>query len=154
MTALAKGTLSDRPPDQVEIKGAEQLGRIIASQMREGEPAILSFALKGEDVQTVSLAPVLAESLLEMLRLVSSGRGVRITPVEQELTTQQAADILNVSRPFLVMLLENGEIPHNKVGRHRRVRAEDLFAYKKQRDEIRAAALDDLARIDQEQGLL
>ena len=101
----------------------------------------------------MTLAPALAASLLEVLRLVSSGRGFRMIPVGSELTTQQAADLLNVSRPFLVKLLEAGDIPFTKTGRHRRVRADDLFAYKEQRDAARSNALGDLARTDAEDGL-
>lgn len=154
MTALKKGAFFDRLPDEVEIKNAEQLRTIVASQIKEGEPTTLSLALEGGEVQNVTLAPALAASLLELLRLVSSGRGFRMIPVSSELTTQQAADLLNVSRPFLVKLLEEGDIPFAKTGRHRRVRAEDLFAYKEKRDAARSNALGDLARMDAEDGLV
>ena len=64
------------------------------------------------------------------------------------MTTQQAADILNVSRPYFVGLLENGEIKYALVGRHRRIKAEDLFEYKTNRDSERASAMDKLAKMD------
>lgn len=154
MTVLKKEAFFDRLPDEVEIKNAEQLRTIVASQIKEGEPTTLSLALEGGNVQNVTLAPALTASLLEVLRLVSSGRGFRMIPVESELTTQQAADLLNVSRPFLVKLLEEGNIPFTKTGRHRRVRADDLFAYKEKRDAERSDALSDLARMDAEDGLI
>lgn len=154
MTALRNEAFFDRLPDEVEIKNAEQLRTIVASQIKEGKPTTLSLALEGGKVQNVTLAPALAASLLEVLRLVSSGRGFRMIPVGSELTTQQAADLLNVSRPFLVKLLEEGEIPFTKTGRHRRVRAQDLFAYKEKRDATRSDALSDLARMDAEAGLI
>ena len=154
MTALRKEAFLDRLPDEVEIKNAEQLRTIVASQIKEGEQTTLSLALDGGEVQNVTLAPALAASLLEVLRLVSSGRGFLMIPVESELTTQQAADLLNVSRPFLVKLLEEGAIPFTKTGRHRRVRANDIFAYKEKRDAARSDALSNLARVDAGDGLV
>lgn len=154
MNAIGTDPFLDRLPDAVEIRNAEQLRRIVAAQSREGEPTTLSFALDNGEVQSVALAPALTATLLDVLRLVSSGRGFRMIPVDAQLTTQQAADLLNVSRPFLVKLLEQGDIPFAKTGRHRRVRAEDVFAYKDRRDAARSQALTDLARMDAEDGLV
>ena len=102
----------------------------------------------------MALLPAVTSALLDVLELVSSGRGLQTIPIDSELTTQQAADLLNVSRPYLAKLIEEGEIPHVKTGRHRRVRANDLFAYKKKRDETRSKALSELARMDCEAGLI
>ena len=153
MSVLKKETFLDRLPDEVEIRNAEQIRTMVASRIKEGKPMTLSLALEGGEVQNLTLAPALAASLLEVLRLVSSGRGFRMIPVGSELTTQQAADLLNVSRPFLVKLLEAGDIPFTKTGRHRRVRADDLLAYKEKRDAARSDALDDLAQTDARDGL-
>ena len=110
MMMQAKEAFAERLPDQVEIENADSLRRILASQVNGDEAVELSLALGKKQIEPVTLAPALAASLMELLRLVSSGRGFRMIPVDAELTTQQAADLLNVSRPHLVKLLEEGEI--------------------------------------------
>ncbi len=129
MSARGKGAFLDRLPSEDEIKSARQIESIVASQVEEDGSTKLSFALEEGEVQTVGLAPALTKSLLDVLSLISSRRGFFLIPVTEQLTTQQAADVLNVSRPFLVKLLEEGKIPFAKIGRHRRIRADDLHAY-------------------------
>jgi excisionase family DNA binding protein len=77
----------------------------------------------------VILSPALSDLLIELLRHAGNGDAVTIVPVTQMLTTQQAADILNVSRPFLISIIEKGELEFTPVGRHRRIKAEHLFEY-------------------------
>ena len=79
-----------------------------------------------------------------MLHEIGSGHAVSVVPIQRNLTTQQAADLLNVSRPYLIKLLEAGDVPFTTVGRHRRIKAEDLFAYKATRDQARSSAMDEL----------
>ncbi|CUA96924.1 DNA binding domain, excisionase family [Pannonibacter indicus] len=98
----------------------------------------------------VILTPALSALLMDLLRHAGKADAVTLVPVSQMLTTQQAADILNMSRPFLIGLLERGDIPYDRVGRHRRSRAEDLFAYKDKRDAVRGKALETLAELDGE----
>lgn len=92
------------------------------------------------------------ELFVHILAAMANGQGVQIMPLDAELTTQQAADLLNVSRPYLIGLLERGEIEYRLVGRHRRIRFDALMEYMRQDDRRRRAAIDELTRLDQELG--
>jgi excisionase family DNA binding protein len=104
------------------------------------------------DGQTIELSASLLEVLARAAEVLAAGDAVTIVPVGQELTTQQAADLLNISRQYLVRLLDNGELPHTKTGRHRRLRIEDVLAYKSKRDDERLATLRELTELTEEVG--
>jgi excisionase family DNA binding protein len=154
MNALALDAFSERMPTDIEIGNADQLRKIMAGIIKEDEDITINVVQERGRVEAVTLTPAIAQTFLEVLRLVSSGRSFRLIAVNAELTTQQAADLLNVSRPFLIKLLEEGAVKFTKVGRHRRVRAEDLFAFKAARDQGRATALSEMAAADAEAGLI
>ena len=99
------------------------------------------------------LTPELARLFQELLGALLRAEAVRIVPLEAELTTGQAAELLGVSRPYLVRLLEEGKIPHHKVGTHRRVRARDLLAYLEASRKRGRELLDELIGEAQELGL-
>ena len=102
---------------------------------------------------SLELTPELARLVQELLGALLRGEAVRIVPLEAELTTGQAAELLGVSRPYLVRLLEEGKIPHHKVGTHRRVRARDLLAYLEASRKRGRELLDELIGEAQELGL-
>lgn len=91
--------------------------------------------------------------LVRILEEMAQGNAVTLTPVHAELTTQEAADLLNISRPYLIQLLEDGKIDYRKVGTHRRVRFEAIIVYKKKIHAERLAVLNELAAYDQELGI-
>ncbi len=101
----------------------------------------------------VSLPPAVLRLLVEVLGEMANGNAVSVVSTATELTTQQAADLLCVSRPFVVGLLESGQIPFHKVGTHRRVRMMDLLAYKARDDAERQRVADELTAEAQELGL-
>lgn len=122
---------------------ANQLRSILAAQ-KVGEATLRLRKSAAGGTLDVTLTPAMSEIFLELLRHIGSGNAVTLVPIKEMLTTQQAADLLNVSRPHLIKLLEAGAMDFTLVGRHRRIRAEDVFAYKAKRDAERAEALDDL----------
>jgi excisionase family DNA binding protein len=91
--------------------------------------------------------------LREVVHELAMGNAVSVVPVAEELTTQQAADLLNISRPFLIKLLETGEIPFYLVGVSRRISVADVLAYRQRRNVVRRAAIEEIAREAQNMGL-
>lgn len=139
------------PPTPEESQLARESSRTLA--------AVLETRVETQQIELVTptgeskpvVVPVSALRLLvEILTQIGSGNAVRIIPIHAELTTQEAADLLNVSRPFLIEALERSEIPYRKVGTHRRIRYEDVIAYKDRIDAERKKSLDELAAQAQE----
>lgn len=101
----------------------------------------------------IELPTSVMQLLLGILAELAAGNAVKLIPVHAEVTTQEAADLLNVSRPHVVKLLEAGELPFHKTGKHRRIRLADLMAYKAKRDARSESALAELAQQAQELGM-
>jgi excisionase family DNA binding protein len=105
------------------------------------------------DGEEIELPKSLFHVLRQLVYYLAHDRIVAVVPVNKELTTQEAADMLNISRPYLIKLLEQGDIPFTKTGTHRRVRFSDLMEYKKYRDSERRKGLAELTQLSQELGL-
>ncbi len=101
----------------------------------------------------MELPEAVYSALHQVVHLLAQGRAVAIIPYSKMLTTQQAAELLNVSRPYLVRLLEAGKIPFQRVGTHRRIRFNDLLQYRTRRDEERRQKLAHVTRLSQRLGL-
>ncbi len=106
---------------------------------------------ENDDVLVLPRAAV--ELFAQILAYMAAGHGVSVVPADAELTTQQAADMLNVSRPYLIGLLEAGEVEYRKVGTHRRIKAASLMEYMRADDLRRRRAADELSALAQEMGM-
>lgn len=116
--------------------------------LQHGSPALVAA-----DGERLELPDTVYRLLKDIARNMQLGRGVVLVPENQQLTTQRAADLMGVSRPHLIKLLEAGELPFHRSGAHRRIYLKDLLAYQQRRDAERRAALDRIAREAFESGL-
>ena len=140
------------PPSSSDAALARASRQLLAALEKPGAP--LSLRVVDDSQEAPIELPAGAVSLLiEILEAMAAGRGVTIIPENAELTTAEAADLLNVSRPFLIGLLEQGAIRFRKVGSHRRIRMEDVMAYKDKIDGERDAVLSDLISDAEDQGM-
>jgi len=140
------------PPSAQDAAMARVSGQVLLPFVQRKGSLTLKVREAGKD-QPLELPSGAVALLMEILEAMAAGRGLTLIPENAELTSVQAADLLNVSRPFLIKLLEDNALPHRKVGKHRRIHVEDLMAYKAKIDRDREAILDQLAREGQEQGI-
>jgi excisionase family DNA binding protein len=150
MAAIPKSVLEPIIPDRADIDRA----RAAVAALEALQPRGAGVVIEDESRSMHAVLPVAAVRLLhDLLREMAQGHAVSLVPMHAELTTQQAADALNVSRPFLVKLLETNQLPYRKVGTHRRVRYEDLLRYKRTIDDKRAEVLRALTAASEDLGL-
>jgi excisionase family DNA binding protein len=138
------------PPEQrAEVQALSRLLDSIAHPVRRRPPKCQLVGPRGETIAIPGSVFYVLERVAEVL---ARGDSITVVPVGKELTTQQAADLLNVSRQYLVRLLDAGKLPYTKTGKHRRVRIEDVLAFKDKRGKDRKAALGKLTELSQEFG--
>lgn len=102
---------------------------------------------------TIAIPVSLQEVMRQAGEHLAAGDAVAVVPVHRELSTQKAAELLNVSRPYLIQLLEQGDIPFSLVGTHRRIRLDDVLAYRRQRSQQRRAKLREMTQLSQRMGM-
>ncbi|MCH8552995.1 MAG: excisionase family DNA-binding protein [Natronospirillum sp.] len=139
-------------PNQSEVEQAKQSSRTL-SKYTDADRVQLSLRGDNGEADDLILPGHVLQILLDVLSEMSRGNAVSVVPYHQELSTQEAANLLNVSRPFLVSLLENGDIPFRKVGAHRRVMLQDVLNYQKANRQHRKYALDELGRLSQDEDM-
>ena len=140
-----------RPP--VLPSGAEISQAQASLKLLKKDRSDEHFAIGSPSGLKVPLSESAFDLLLNVLTEISRGNAVLVVPINAELTTQEAADLLNVSRPYLVRLLDQQKIPFHLVGRHRRVLFLDLMQYRQQSKRSRFKAMQELTEIDEEQGI-
>lgn len=149
MSARTNEPLITPPATPEESELARESSRLLAACIGRGKTARLRVIDSDGEIEV----PVQAlRMLVDILNNMAAGNAVSLVPIYAELTTQQTADFLNVSRPHVVGLLERGELPHHKVGTHRRVYFRDLMTYKSAQLANSKARLTELAQQAQEQG--
>ena len=149
---MALGTLAPTLPSEVEAILAKETSRVLAARVKTADPLQLRM-IDDPTGGTVKLPATAVRMLIHILDEMARGNAVTLIPVHAELTTQEAADMLNISRPSLIQLLDEGKIAYRRVGTHRRVRFEALMAHKRRADAERCTVLAELAAYDQELGL-
>ncbi len=154
MTALISENFETVAPSEADALLARESSRRLATHKLGKRSSIrIQLVADVEETETVAVPASALRSFLHLLIEMSQGNAVTLIPTHAEMTTQQAANLLNVSRPYLVKLLDEGRIPCRTVGKYRRVRFDDLMAYKRKDDEARAKVLDQLTAEAQELGM-
>jgi excisionase family DNA binding protein len=138
-------------PTEADIKISTQSSRVLASLTNSySQTQKITVESENGKEESLLIPSVAYELLIDILSQISQGNAVTLVPVQAELSTQQAANLLNVSRPYLIKLLESKKIPYRKIGKHRRILAKDLYQYKADIDAKRSHSLDKLTALTEE----
>jgi excisionase family DNA binding protein len=153
MATLIPENFETVAPSEADVRLALESSRLLATRKLGKRSSVRIRVEDGDETEPVVVPASAVRLFLHLLTEMSQGNAVTLIPTQAELTTQQAADLLNVSRPYVVKLLDEGKIPSRTVGKYRRVRFDDLMAYKRKDDEARAKVLDQLTAEAQELGM-
>lgn len=148
--ALSNVTLPAERETQIALQGQRALAAYLATRF---ETQAIQIFDDHNQAHRVELPTTALRLLVDILAELADGNAVQVVPVHAELTTQEAADLLNVSRPHLVKLLEDGALPFHRTGKHRRVRFADLMQFKSARERDSEQAMQELTEQAQELGM-
>lgn len=137
------------PPNEQEALAARTSKQQLAQHLRKDQPLRVRV-IDGDHDEPIELPAGAVTLLMDILGAMAAGQGITLIPEDADLTTLQAANVLNVSHPFLMQLLEDGQLPYHITGRQRRIRLEDVMHYKRNIDQKREAVLDQLVADAQE----
>lgn len=143
-----------RLPDRRTVEEAAKAARALVAALRAGKtPELTIPGAKGHGAKRVPVPREACDALAEALAHLAKGDGVTVVPIHPELTTQEAADVLHVSRPHLIELVEAGTLPHRMVGTHRRIPLEAVLKYRREMKEKTRGAVRELTKLSDELGL-
>jgi excisionase family DNA binding protein len=151
LTDFPDTVFPSRDDEELAIASSRSIAKFVSSE--SDSPLTLRVSTQGGDETVVSVPAAAFRLLGHILNEMAKGNAITLLPVHTALTTQQAAELLGVSRPFIVEQLDKGNIPYRKVGTHRRVLLQDLMEYKRSMDRKRLETLDELAAEAQKLGL-
>jgi len=140
-------------PSDDDAKMAAEASRVLAAFVSSRKELHVELSGDGKKTEAMILPPSVIGMVQRILTEMANGNAITVMPMNAELTTQEAADFLNVSRPFIVKQLDASVIPHRKVGTHRRISVKDLLKYKHEIDRARHETLDELTAESQRLGL-
>jgi excisionase family DNA binding protein len=150
---MAKAQIEPTVPSEGDVEHAREVRRALERLDVDRGALRVQIAGAGHKATTIDLPPVVTRLLMNILKETAAGHAITLVPLEAEITTQQAAELLNVSRPFVVGLIDKGALPARMVGNHRRLPLKDVLAYKADNRAKRRQSLRELAALDQELGL-
>lgn len=154
MTTLAFQRTDPTPPSANDARIAGESARRLAPALKAASEIVqLRVGDETGTNESVAIPNAAFRMLVDILAQMANGNAVQIIPQQAELTTQEAARLLNMSRPYVVRLLDDGRIPSHRTGTHRRVMLQDVLTFKAAHRRARVAALDRLSDLDQELGL-
>jgi excisionase family DNA binding protein len=150
---MAKAQIEPTVPSEGDVERAREVRRALERLDVDRGALRVQIAGAGHKATTIDLPPVVTRLLMNILKETAAGHAITLVPLEAEITTQQAAELLNVSRPFVVGLIDKGTLPARMVGNHRRLPLKDVLAYKADNRAKRHQSLHELAALDQQLGL-
>jgi excisionase family DNA binding protein len=140
-------------PEQEALLAHEAVRAIEASEAAGQIGLRMQLTQAGEEITTLDMPPAAIALIRRLLKDMGEGKAVTLVSDEPEITTEQAAKLLHVSRPYIVGLVDKGQLPARTVGKQRRLMLKDVLAYKRENEAKRREALAELAALDQELGL-
>jgi excisionase family DNA binding protein len=149
----ATATLTPALPSETEAILARETSRVLAARMQDADPMELRILDHDTPEETLKLPASAVKLLLRILEEMARGNAVTLIPLHAELTTQEAADMLNISRPTLIQLLDEKKMKFRRIGTHRRIPFESLMEYKRQARAERQAAIDEFVSYNEELGI-